>query len=82
MNPPFSDRNKMPAEMRNMLKNNTSLTNLCGNSINLWGFFLALSHLLLKDGGKVGCVIPINIARGETSEKIRKGSYCQYHYKW
>ena len=52
---------RVSKETRNKLKANTDLTELCGNSINLWGYFLALSHFLLKKEGKVGAVIPINI---------------------
>lgn len=82
MNPPFSDRNKMPIEMREKLKKNKFLIGICGNAVNLWGYFLALSHLLLKEGKKVGCVIPINIARGETTKKIRTLFFENYHVKF
>lgn len=71
MNPPFSDREKMPEDMRNKLKNNTILTKICGNQVNLWGFFLALADLMLKPNGKIGAVLPINIARGRATEEIR-----------
>ena len=47
------------------------LTEKCGSQINLWGYFLALADDLIKDGGKIGAVIPINIARGKATEKIR-----------
>lgn len=79
MNPPFTDRDKMPKYMRDALKEYKSLVDLCGNAINLWGYFLALSHLLLKNEGKIGAVIPINIARGETTEKIRNFLFDNYH---
>jgi tRNA1(Val) A37 N6-methylase TrmN6 len=70
MNPPFSDREKMPFDMREKLKKNI-LGNICGHQINLWGYFLVLADLLLKPEGKIGVVIPINIARGKATEKIR-----------
>ena len=79
MNPPFTDRDKMPKYMRDALKEYTSLVNLCGNAINLWGYFLALGHFLLKNKGKVGAVIPVNIARGKTTEKIRNFLFDNYH---
>jgi len=81
MNPPFSDRQKMPVEMREKLKNNI-LGGICGHQINLWGYFLALSDLLLKPGGKIGAIIPINIARGKATEKIRDFLLKNYHIKY
>ena len=79
MNPPFSDREKMPPYMREKLKRNTDLTNISGNQVNLWGYFLALGNFLLKPGGKIGAVIPVNIARGKATENIREfliKNYC------
>ncbi len=81
MNPPFSDREKMPPEMREKLKKNP-LGEICGHQVNLWGYFLALADLLLKPGGKIGAVIPINIARGKATEKIRKFLLENYHIKY
>jgi hypothetical protein len=72
MNPPYSDREKMPKAMQDKLNANTTLNVHCGNLINLWGYFLILGDLLVKDGGLVGSVIPINFARGQASEKIRE----------
>jgi len=71
MNPPFSDREKMPEEYRKKLKTFDKLIAKCGNQVNLWGFFLALADDLIKEGGKIGAVIPINIARGKATGKIR-----------
>ena len=51
MNPPFSDREKMPKDMREKLKKNEILGNICGHQINLWGYFLALAYYLLKENG-------------------------------
>ncbi len=81
MNPPFSDREKMPPEMREQLKKNP-LGEICGHQVNLWGYFLALADLLLKPGGKIGAVIPINIARGKATEKIRKFLLENYHIRY
>jgi len=78
MNPPFSDREKMPADMRKKLKKNISLISICGNRVNLWGFFLALADLVLKPEGKIGAVLPINIARGEATDKIRTHRGCSF----
>ncbi|MBC7129408.1 MAG: N-6 DNA methylase [Thermoplasmatales archaeon] len=71
MNPPFTDREKMPEDMRKELENNR-LGKTCGHQVNLWGYFLALCDYLLKPGGRIGVVIPINIFRGGATEKIRK----------
>lgn len=72
MNPPFSDREKMPGEMREKINENEVLNKISGNRVNLWGSFMALSDLLLKKDGKLAAVIPINLARGEATKKIRE----------
>ncbi len=82
MNPPFTDRDKMPKEMRDKLAKNIILNRICGNRINLWGFFLALADLLLKENGKIGAVIPINIARGKATEEIRKYFVNNYYIRY
>ena len=82
MNPPFSDREKMPEDMRHRLKNNTILTSVCGNQVNLWGFFLALADLVLKPKGKIGAVLPINLARGRATEQIRNFLFENYSVKY
>jgi hypothetical protein len=71
MNPPFSDREKMPEDYRKKLKTFNKLIAKSGNQVNLWGFFLALADDLVKEGGTIGAVIPINIARGKATKKIR-----------
>jgi hypothetical protein len=86
MNPPFSDRNKLPKEYLKKLSNESNigkiLGNICGHQINLWGYFLALAHLLLKGGGKIAAVIPINIARGKDTKKIRDFIIDNYYIKY
>lgn len=71
MNPPFTDRKKIPASYRQKLDNLDRITSKCGSQVNLWGSFLALADDLVKDGGRIGTVIPINIGRGKATEKIR-----------
>lgn len=71
MNPPFSDREKMPAEMREELNNNTTLNKIVGQQVNLWGPFIGLADLLLKPSGFLGLVIPINIGRGQATQRVR-----------
>ncbi len=82
MNPPFTDREKMPRDYREKLKMLDKLTEKCGSQINLWGYFLALADDLIKDGGKIGAVIPINIARGKATEKIRNYILNNYHIRY
>jgi len=82
MNPPFSDREKMPKEMRDKINGNEILNKTCGGQVNLWGLFLVLSDLLLKKGGKIGTVIPINIARGEATQDIRSFMLKNYTAKF
>lgn len=69
----------MPRYMLEKLKNNDTLGGICGHKVNLWGYFIALADYLLKPGGRIGAVIPINIFRGEATEKIRK--YLIENYK-
>ncbi|MFQ6057221.1 MAG: Eco57I restriction-modification methylase domain-containing protein, partial [Methanosarcinales archaeon] len=71
MNPPFTDREKMPSDYREKLKEYSKLIPRCGGQVNLWGYFLALADDLVKNNGKIGAVIPINIFRGSATEKIR-----------
>ncbi len=86
MNPPFSDREKLPKDYREKLSDNSEfgriLGKMCGHQINLWGYFLALADLLLKPGGKIAAVVPINIARGKATEKIRNYLLENYHIKY
>lgn len=82
MNPPFTDREKMPTEMRNKIKKNMIGDYICGHSVNLWGYFLAIGDLLLKQNGKMGVVIPLNIARGSATDKIRNYILSNYYIKF
>lgn len=82
MNPPFSDREKMPEGYRKKLKTFDKLIAKCGNQVNLWGFFLALADDIIKEGGTIGAVLPINIARGKATEKIRNYILDNYQIKY
>ncbi len=72
MNPPYSDREKMPQKMQQKLMENQTINIHCGNLVNLWGYFLVLGDFLLKNDAISASVIPINFARGKASEKIRE----------
>jgi len=82
MNPPFSDREKLPKDYLNFLDKKKNLGKICGHKINLWGYFLALADLMLKPNGKIAAVVPINIARGKATEKIRKYFLENYNIKY
>jgi hypothetical protein len=86
MNPPFSDREKLPKDYRKKLSDKSKfgkiLGEICGHQINLWGYFLALSDLMLKPNGKLAAVIPINIARGKATEKVRNYLLENYFIKY
>jgi len=92
MNPPFTDREKMPEEYRNKLLGRTQddelnvaiekLTEKCGKQVNLWGYFVALADDLLKPKGKLGVVIPINIFRGKATEQVRNLILDNYHIRY
>jgi predicted RNA methylase len=86
MNPPFSDREKLPKDYREKLSEKTEfgeiLGKICGHRINLWGYFLALADLILKPNGKIAAVLPINIARGKATEKIRNYLLENYYIKY
>ncbi|MCE7743657.1 MAG: N-6 DNA methylase [Candidatus Heimdallarchaeota archaeon] len=82
MNPPFTDREKMPAFMRNKINANKLLINICGKQIDFWGYFLALADFLLNKNGKIGAVIPINFARGRATQQIRDFILENYHIKY
>jgi hypothetical protein len=74
MNPPFSDIEKIAKtspEMLEKLKKNLIISDVVGNQVNLWGYFLALSELVLKENGRVSAIIPISFGVGGATEKIR-----------
>ncbi|MFX1487175.1 MAG: N-6 DNA methylase [Promethearchaeota archaeon] len=71
MNPPFTDRKKIPSSYRKKLDRLSRITSKCGSQVNLWGPFLALADDLVREGGRIGAVIPINIGRGKATQKIR-----------
>jgi len=67
MNPPFTKVERGIKKFVSMEHYN----DICGGEIGLWGHFIALSNVFLKDDGNFGAVIPINILRGRESAKVR-----------
>jgi len=82
MNPPFTDRHKMESVYRGRLSVFKDLETICGSSVDFWGYFVALAHLLIKKGGVIGAVIPLSIARGKTSKTLRYFLINNYHIKY
>lgn len=68
MNPPFT---KVERGIRKFV-NMDRFHNQCGGEVGLWGHFIALSRIFLKDEATFGAVLPINLLRGRESEKVRK----------
>lgn len=71
INPPFTSINKLPNSYRESITS-SSLSKICGRRIHLWGYFLALTNIVLKDGGKVGAIIPISLLHGKDTHKLRR----------
>jgi hypothetical protein len=82
MNPPFSDREKLPKDYLEKLSEKVELERICGHQVNLWGYFLALADLVLKPNGKIGVVIPINLFRGRLTGQIREFLLTNYSVKY
>lgn len=98
MNPPFSDREKLPKDYRDKLLGKgrgltpglkeleririNKLIEKCGGRVNLWGYFLALADELIAENGKMGAIIPINILRGEATQRIRDFIFSSYHIRY
>ncbi len=73
MNPPFSDKRKLPTEYNQKLKRLSPIyEKVVGGAPNLWAYFIRLADLLLKDGGKIALVIPINLFRGFLTKTVRE----------
>ncbi|MCC7573027.1 MAG: SAM-dependent methyltransferase [Candidatus Methanofastidiosum sp.] len=70
INPPFTTLNKLSDNFRKAFSKD-EITKICGKEINLWGYFLAHTDLILKNSGKFGAIIPITFLRGKRTKKIR-----------
>ena len=70
INPPFTGVKRFP---KSYLKefNEFSLNYVSGNR-NLWGHFMALSDKVLKQGGKIGAIVPISLMHGKDTLKLRR----------
>jgi len=70
INPPFTKLQNLPEEYRKSFSKR-QIINICGKTINLWGYFLAHADLILKNGGKLSAIIPVGFLRGKRTRKIR-----------
>jgi type I restriction-modification system DNA methylase subunit len=68
MNPPFT---KVERGIRKYI-NTEKFENIVGREVGLWGHFIALANVFLKEGGILGAVLPINLLRGRESKKVRE----------
>lgn len=92
INPPFTDREKMPDDFRAKLNAKLGtpetrrriqrLIDLVGGSSNLWAYFVALSHIFLKGNGVLCAILPTNILRGKNSRAVRSLLLEQYHPRY
>lgn len=68
MNPPFT---KIERGIRRFI-DLRRFYERCGGEVGLWGHFVALADIFLKERGIFGAVIPINVLRGRESERVRR----------
>lgn len=68
MNPPFTKVERGIKRFVDMER----FRGVVGGEVGLWGHFIALADVFLKDGGIFGAVIPIPLLRGRESEKVRR----------
>jgi type I restriction-modification system DNA methylase subunit len=69
INPPFTSFRRLSEDIRAKLKN-SPLGKISGNR-NLWGYFISLADDVLKNGGKIGAIVPISLLHGHDTLKLR-----------
>jgi len=68
MNPPFT---KVERGIRKYISTE-KFEGLVGKEVGLWGSFIALADMFLKEEGVFGAVLPINLLRGRESSRVRE----------
>jgi len=68
MNPPFTKTERRIQDFVDM----ETFRRRAGGHVGLWGHFVFLADLFLKEEGTYGAVLPINVLRGTESERVRK----------
>jgi hypothetical protein len=71
MNPPFTKVERGISRFVDMER----FKHVVGGEVGLWGHFIALADVFLKDGGVFGGVIPIPLLRGRESERVREVAF-------
>ncbi|NLI98541.1 N-6 DNA methylase [bacterium] len=69
MNPPFT---KIERGIKAIVEKMDRFKNKIGGEVGLWGHFIGLADVFLKEEGTFGGVIPINVLRGRESASVRK----------
>ena len=74
MNPPFT---KVERGIKKYI-NTEKFEHIVGGEVGLWGHFVALADVFLKDEGIFGAVLPINLLRGRESKEVRNIIFKQW----
>jgi len=74
MNPPFTRKQRLKANMLGNYKNAFS------QAQNYWAYFLALADHFLKVGGKIAAVLPRDFLSGGPSQAVRDWLFQSGHY--
>lgn len=75
MNPPFSDWEKIPDDIKRGITARGSLVTRAGGTANLWQLFVIRTWDLGHEGTVHAAVLPINLFRGRATEKVRQHLY-------
>ncbi len=75
MNPPYSDWEKIPDEIKKGIAARTSLVERAGGTANLWQLFVIHTWGLVTKGGVYAAVLPINLFKGTTTSTVRQHLY-------
>jgi len=74
MNPPFT---KVERGVKKYI-DTRAFEEKVGREVGLWGHFIALADVFLKENGMFGAVIPINVLRGRESREAREIIFKQW----
>jgi type I restriction-modification system DNA methylase subunit len=74
MNPPFT---KVERGIKKYI-NTEKFEDIVGGEVGLWGCFVALADMFLKEEGVFGAVLPINVLRGRESRNVREIIFKQW----
>ncbi|MDG6921408.1 MAG: SAM-dependent DNA methyltransferase [Nitrososphaerota archaeon] len=73
MNPPFTRQERLPTDYKRLLDARLAdYGSALHGQIGLYGYFIALGHRFVKDGGRVALVLPATMLRIKSAESIRR----------